>query len=456
LAAGCAGSNEEGVTLTIGVMTGGTAQADADLPGVRLAEMQLSEAAKKVGLPHRFRFVFGTLGATDFAVEAPPVATDLVKQKGARALVVGYGAATRAINNLNYEADPGKRLGVPIMTISNSSGVNNPQHELIGGRDPEHWAFRFTQADDVESKFIARILHGLGSSGDASGDGKFKVSVFVAGDASGYEQVEDLRRLLTALRPDVIVEGIAYGDRGALATMIDWNKMADRVLGDTVTESLDDKGQVVSAIDDGAPTDSVAVYVDPEFAVPLMKAAKVKNYNQKKVGFHATESTAVVEQLGSAGDGYEVVTLVPLSGQSGNSLTESYKINKPGTEITSDSVRAYDGAVTAALGFVLAEGKPANPNDITGEKLRDALRSKLHTPGGTKVHIGDTDAIANAMSLIAKGTPIDLWAASGNNLWDMHQRVRQQFEQRQISGGKWVVVKIFDCPADPECPAINP
>jgi branched-chain amino acid transport system substrate-binding protein len=431
----------------------GSADDDTDL-----AVLQMNAALTRVGSDVRFELMHSdSVGTPAIAM---PRARDLVAA-GAKALVVDVSPDDLEILALQYGTDPAAKLNVPLLGMSVTSPLaNNPNACKTGNkpdcttgvddngdnaytralRDAEHWNFRMTANTAQQSAIIAKVALTKGQvthkaavlySNDAYGLGSLP-GVVAALQANGFTSVESIK--------------VCAAVDTTCTTAVDANDMAQ--FNTYVSQALDSK---TGTTQDAFP-DAIVVQTTPIFMVGVIRAYKqmIPAPSIPMVHCSALRTSKILNGLGSDADGSEGVGTVAADGVPGQMFEQAYH-STYGAQLFNYDSNAYDGAVVAMLGSLIAARGLADPTAITGAEIRAALASTSTVPGGQVVGTG-TDEFVNAINFITQGTPINYEGASGPVDFDQNNMVVNRLEHFKVVGTTFVNVAVYDCVKDPSCP----
>lgn len=449
-AVGCAPENAPATTVAIGAVmdrVGNNSEPSWE-DSIRLAALHATAGAEQSGLftDLGFRVEFGdNQNDTALAVNR---ATKLVRELGVKGLILDTSQVDVAVNELAYDADPGNDLNVPLQCGSCTSGtINNPNANNANNavnqaalRNGLGWNFRSIMSTRLISKILVEIM--LSSNGgDANNDGKFKISYIGSDEVFGRGTVNDLKlyanQLHTVSAP--IIEEI-YHPANADPNSYNWDNDLAQLLDNKTGEA-----------EDGFPD----VVVIANFA--QQQASFVKAYRQNGteiplLHYHTFRISSALQSLGSLGDGVRGVSHVQLdNGDSGDIFARLYEEEYGVPVVYRDSIY-YDNAFTMFLAAAIAAQPLADPTQVTGAQIRDALK-RTSEPGGEVIRTGP-DEFAKALSLVSRGQPINYEGASGPMDFDANGNIINRLAQYRAEGGRFVDVAKYDCVADPLCPVI--
>jgi hypothetical protein len=173
LLAGCSETSQQpqGNVITIGAVidrSGNNAEpswGDALL----LAERQMNEALLAAG-HDKVRFHVSLSDSRNDPVTAVARASQLVREQGARALIMDTSQNAVAVNVLHYDADPNNDLRVPIQcsgctagSINNPTAMNADPVQQAASRNGQKWMFRTVMSTKLVALLILRDLLKLGT-----------------------------------------------------------------------------------------------------------------------------------------------------------------------------------------------------------------------------------------------------------------------------------------------------
>jgi len=95
----------------------------------------------------------------------------------------------------------------------------------------------------------------------------------------------------------------------------------------------------------------------------------------------------------------------------------------------------------------------ADPTQVTGAQIRDALRT-INAPNGTVVRTGP-DEFAKAIMLLSENKPINYEGASGPVDFDSNLNIIDRIVHWKVVGGQFVDIAKYDCVASAACPIIK-
>jgi hypothetical protein len=111
---------------------------------------------------------------------------------------------------------------------------------------------------------------------------------------------------------------------------------------------------------------------------------------------------------------------------------------------------AYDTGFLSALATVKASKDLADPSQVTGAAIRDALFT-LNDPAGQVIRPGSSE-FAKAARAIAAGQAINYEGASGPCDFNAYGRALNRISHWRANAGQVTDLAVYDCVADASCP----
>lgn len=436
-------------TLTFGAVfdrTGTLAQpnwGDAANLAVSDANSALSTAGKSL----QFKLLLSD--STNTPAVSVTRATDLVRNQGAKAILIDSSKDDIAVNQLYYDADPTNELNVPLVCILCSSPtVNNPaatntdpivQNTLRNGLG---WNFNTQMTSALLAQVQVKIVLGR-NNGDANNDGQFKIDQYTTSAPGGFDYEDQVTAYSTMLHPTPAVRV----ERILVPSTLDVNTYA---FGSDIAKLIDAHNENTN-MDDG-----FADYIMPSMFSQLATAF-VKTYltsgNVIPLFFNATiRRTQVLTDLGSLFNGQEGISYVVLdNGASGDVFAAELTAATSHAPVAADA-NAYDAAMLTMLASLVATKGAADPTQLTGQQLRDALKL-INNPAGTVIRTGPAE-FAKAVALIDAGSPINYEGASGPLDFDANGGVLNRVVHWTVENAQFVDKEKYDCIKSPSCPVI--
>ena len=307
-------------TLTIGaVIDQASASAFATWPSAaNLAITQVNQGLAQAGAPVRVELVLND--TSQDATVATMRSLEVVRGRGAKAIISDTSKNGIALTKLMYDADPGNDLGVPIVCVTcTAPNLNDPAAQGTDDvdtatlRDAGNWSFRTCNRATEQTAVLKRVIVSRGNNGDSNQDGKFKLSIAVLDDNSGHGFVKSTQTLFAQANPGVVVEKIVLpGPAIDVNNATFWDGIAEKLIDDSsgcVQDPATATGCLPAVTGDGAP-DALMENLNPGYNVALSKAlTRLKN----KVTFfhaHAFRSAQTAQVLGPEINGQQGVSTV--------------------------------------------------------------------------------------------------------------------------------------------------
>ncbi len=415
-----------------------------------LAIADMNEALKRASY-RDLQFVSVSADNQSMATVAADKAKDLVRNKGARALITDTSLADLAVNALNYAANPADRLNVPVMCfVCTSSAVNNASapdsNDPIadqGKRDPGHWNWRTAMLTSLQAPVLVQIFLGRGNNGDTNGDGKFKASIYATNESFGLT-------LSNAIRDAIRKQ---HGE-GALIEQLYLDPKADPASHDfgADLEKLTDDFNEDSKVIDGKP-DVVFNTVFLNYSIALLKAYVQGNYKVPMMAGDTFRRRTALDVLGEAANGQEGTSpLVADTTPSGETFKNELLAAANLTPSSYDA-QAYDAVTAVLLASLIASQSLIDPTQVTAAQIRDAL-PLVNVPVGEVVRPGPRD-LARAAELIAAGKPINYQGASGTVDFDQDRTAVGKIVRWKVEGRQFADYEQYDCAKGADCPLVH-
>ena len=426
-----------------------------------LAVDQLNSALQSANSNTRFQFLVSDSAATPTTTVSS--ATDLVVNKGAKAVITDNSNDDVALVKLAYDADTTNDINVPLMCVTcTSANINNPTATnsdpvtQAAYQDASHWNWRTCTRATQQLTVLTSVVTGRGTAGDVNGDGVFKVSVIVLDDSSGHPYVQSILNKFAAVNPNILVEKITISTSNHdLNDTTFWDTQA-ALLIDNKTECQQDPNTSTACLGTGEATDVVPdalmENLNPGYNIALSQALARANNSITFFHAHAFRANQVSETLGAEINGQEGVSPVLFeTNASGQQFaTDLTAASGMGPSLLDASM--YDATVALALAALKASVGLSDPSTVTGAQVQQAL-SQINDPNGTIVRTG-TEAFKQAIPLISAGAAINYDGASGPVDFDANGSIFQKLSLYQGQGGAFVDVQKFDCVSSPSCLAL--
>jgi ABC-type branched-subunit amino acid transport system substrate-binding protein len=451
-------------TLVLGaVMDQASASAYYSWPSsAKLAIDQINEGLTMAGTPLRVR-----LDLSDSAQDAN-VATmkslEVVRSRGARALVVDTSRNAIAVTKMMYDADPANDLNVPVVCVTcTAPNLNDPMAvgtddiDTATLRDAAGWSFRTCNRATEQTSVLQRVILSRGTNGDVNGDGKFKIAILVLDDNSGHGFVKSTQKLFADVNSGVIVEKIVLpGPAIDINNATFWDSVASKLVDDN-SDCLQDPANanacLPAVMGDGEP-DVIMENLNPGYNIGISRALTRAGNHITFFHAHAFRAPQTAEILRNAVNGQQGVCPVLYDDTpSGMKFaSDMHTALGRGPALLDSSV--YDATVSLSLALVKAARALPDPSQVTGAQVRDAL-GQLNDPAAEMVGVGAAE-FAKAFQKFAAGAPINYDGASGPVDFDANGNVWVKLSLYAGVDGAFVDMQKFDCVHDHACPAISP
>lgn len=443
------GETQDTQTITLGAVVDSTGSAGdgnwANAVSLAGDEVNAALAAAK----HAVRFQFLVNDSTNVPTVAVARATDLVRTRGAKALVTDTSQDTLETVKLQYDADPAKHLDVPIVGMAPTSPsfgnpmANNPDALTQAAfRDTENWAFRTVMSTMLHGRVLAEIIRAQGTEGDRNGDGKVKVGIIASNEPFGLGYISVLKAGLAATLPSAVTESILF------PTSADPNDIA--FFAGEYAKLVDARNED-TGMDDGLP-DTLLVFTFPSQSAAIIKAHVQGGATVPMLGGMGLRANKVLASLGSDANGQGGVSPILVEQNASGDAFAAALHAMTGLPPAQADAKSYDAAVTLMLASLIAARGQADATVITGAQIRDALRA-TSDPTGEIVRTGTTE-LTKAVRLIEEGHAINYEGASGPCDYDENGNVTTRIARFTVVGGAFVDSAIFDCVQDQSCPAL--
>jgi hypothetical protein len=460
---GSEGASPPGVkTLVLGaVMDQATASAYYSWPSsARLAVDQINEGLASVGAAVRISLLLND--TSQDASVATMKSLELVRSRGAKALIVDTSRSAIAVTKMMYDADPANDLNVPITCVTcTAPNLNDPMAvgtddvDTATLRDAAGWSFRTCNRATEQTSVLQRAVLARGTRGDANGDGKFKIAILILDDNSGHGFVRSTQKLFADSNPEVIVEKVVLpGPTIDINNSTFWDGIAGRLIdgnSDCVQDPATSTGCLPVAMGDGEP-DVIMENLNPGYNIAISRALTRARSQVTFFHAHAFRAAQTAEILRSAINGQQGVSAV-LYDDSPSGMQFARDVHSAlGRDPALLDSSVYDSTVVMSLALVKASRALPDPSQVTGAQVRDAL-GQLNDKAGEVIGVGAAE-FAKAFQRFAAGTPINYQGASGPVDFDASGNVWVKLALYAGVDGAFVDLQKFDCVRDPACPAI--
>ena len=414
---------------------------------VALAQAHVNMALDEAGYKNMaFKILIrDSAGLADAAVEE---ATKLVKNDGAKGLLLATSDEDLAVHKLSYDADSGNDLGVPLVCAScTSSSINSPSANSSDAvaqaawRNSEHWNFRGIMSTKLVAKVLASLVVG---DSDKNHDGKVKVSFYGVNDSFGTGAKKDLdAELKTQLdggAPYVLEE--LFHPREIDTNSYNWAQ--------DVSKLLDDRNETTSAVDGFPDTVVSANLVLQESA--FTKAYVESGTSIRVLHFQTFRTSSALRPIAQLAEGQEGVShvLYEANDDSGKTFKREFE-SAIGQSIVYRDAIYYDTAMMLMLGVLKATIHLDDPTTVTGSQIRNALVSMGPPIQGKTVSSGK-DGVRAALEELKNDLPINYQGASGPMDWDANFNVTDKLAHFRVRDGQFVDVDVYNCVRDSSCP----
>ena len=380
----------------------------------------------------------------------PPTAvarsTALVRQQGAKALVLDTSQNTIAVNSLAYDSDPTNDLSVPTQCSSCTSGsINNPTAtnadpvQQLALRNSQKWQFRNIMASSLSALVIDRDLLKLGTAAaDVNGDGKVKIAFYNSDEAFGNSSVSDAIKYAQLLQtnPPLLYEQHKFPSTANLNSY-DW--AADMEL---LTNNFNERTNT----SDGVP-DFIVVPTFAQYYIPILKTWQISGFNQRvpRIACFANLRTqSAVNALGTYGVGIEGISTISITANPSGDIFAQEVMDSMQRTPSFREADFYDNALTMLLGAWRAAQTLPDPTAVTGAQIRDAmpgladLSAMIVRPG--------VASLTTAVQALDAGATINYEGASGPIDYDANQNVKNQLSHYRIVENELIAdLETYDC-----------
>jgi ABC-type branched-subunit amino acid transport system substrate-binding protein len=369
---------------------------------------------------------------------------------GAKALLLDGSEPTIAVNMLNYDPDPTKRIQTTLVCQSCGSGsMNNPESKdqdpqrQATLRDEDRWLFKSMMDQGLQTVGVARLFLTRGNGGDINGDGKVKIAVFSNDDAFGRSVVSGLRTAFATQGTAVIIDAV-LAPAGADPASYDYASDIAQLIDDSTNASG-------GPIKDGFP-DAVFDGATVMYAVGFTRVYRLSGYTIPLYHSNSFRRLPAVEAIGDLANGEEgVSTVVHDNTPSGNTFAAEWQRISTSQLFTHDP-SAYDGMAMLMLATLVASKDMPDPTLVSSRAIRDALLT-INTPNGLRVGTGPGE-FGRAVAAISAGRPINYDGAVGSCDFDQNRKTRTKMARWRVEKRIFRDVEYFDCATDVTCPPI--
>ncbi|HVR18862.1 MAG TPA: hypothetical protein VMS65_04185 [Polyangiaceae bacterium] len=372
--------------------------------------------------------------------------------KGAKMLMVGTSSDAVALSALAYDDDDSNDIDVPIVCIACSSpALHNPMAMnddpvlRDANRNELGWVFGLAMASTYQSQVLWNIITDKtppgNPIGDINGDGRVKISTVAQSDGFGTGFQNALEAI--AVTPDIVYEKLTFATTEDVNQEQVWNDLVDALTDDRTIDVMGNETV------DREP-DVVIEFAFPQFSLALVKAYAARHKTQTFLHTHSMRERPVVLSAESALDGHEGTSYVPSDGESGEIFDRHFSDEYGVARESQWDSGAYDTGFLTALAVLKAGMEVDDPTQVTGEGVRDALKT-LNDKNGMVIRPGSAE-FAKAAQEIADGRPIDYEGASGPCDFDEYGRALNRIAHWRANNQMVETLAVYNCIADPSCP----
>ena len=416
-----------------------------------LAASDATAGLEQAGFPTGKRLSFTTAinDTQNQAMITVQRAIELAQQLGAKMILDGTSNDSLELNKLAYDADPANDINVPIVCVACSSpahhnpmAMNADPIAQAAFRNGDKWHFGLSMASTPQARVLWNILVDKtpagNEPGDLNGDGMVKISTIAIDDAFGTGFQDAFQSVLMATSPMAILERTTH-PKDIDVNAYDWDASIDALVDDQT---------------DGATDVVPDVLIEFTFATQSIALAKAYAQTTHPFLFMHThsmrEEPAIVSSEGSI-DGHEGTSYLPSDGASGEAFDTRFASEIGIPRQSQWDAHVYDGTFLTALATVVATKDMADPAQLTGAQIRDAM-FMLNDADGTTIGVGPGE-FAKAAQAIAAGMPINYQGASGPCDFNENGRALNRLAHWGVEQGAVSNIAVYDCTADPmTCP----
>jgi hypothetical protein len=421
-----------------------------------LAVGDASDGLKDADYPTGARFEFkAKIADTVNMVDTTKAkATEMVRG-GVKMVMVGTSSDAVALSALAYDADTDNDINVPIVCIACSSpALHNPEamndDPVIrdANRNEQGWVFGLAMASTHQSQVLLNIIQDMtpegNELGDINGDGIVKISTVAQNDGfgTGFQNA-----LAGKLAKTVIYEKLTFATTEDVNDEQVWSDIVDQLTDDETFDAM-----TMESATDYEP-DIVIEFAFPNFSIALVKAYAAANKEQTFLHTHSMREQPAIIQADAALNGHEGTSYLPSDGESGDMFDAHFR-NVYGVRQSQWDSGAYDTGFLTALAILVASKDLEDPSKVTGEAVRDAMKTLNDTENGTVIRPG-RGQFAKAAKLIADGESINYEGASGPCDFDDYGRALNKIAHWRADNQEVENLAIYDCISDPSCPRIE-
>ena len=443
-------STKAPTTITIGTLIdkSGANYTVSWVNATDLAYADMNNALKRASY-RNLQFTNVSADNQSLANVAVEKAKDLVRNKGAKALITDTSLADVAVNALNYATDPAERLGVPIVCfVCTSAAINRPDFiendpvAQAGKRDMDQWNWRTAMLTSFQGPVMVQIPYRRENQGDVNGDGRFKVSIYATNEPFGTTISKAIRDAAEKLSPPALVEQIFLNPT---ADPKSHNFAADLV-------RLTDRMNETTLVEDGV-TDVVYNTVFLNYSIAFIKAYVEGGYRVPLIAGDTFRRRTALDALGDAANGQEGTSPLVFDTTPSGEIFKQALMAATNLTPSSYDPQSYDSVAVLLLAAVIASHSLADPSQVTPAQIRDALKL-VNVTGGEVVRPGP-DGLAQAVEAIAAGRAINYEGASGTCDFDQNRTAVGKIVRWKVENRQFADYEQYDCAKGSDCPLVH-
>lgn len=461
LACGGDAADENTVPITLGatISRTGTSAVGTWESALDLAATDAAEGLKDADYPtgHRLNFKIKVADTVNDAKKTVSKGREMVGD-GVKMLMVGTSSDAVALSALAYDDDPDNDIDVPIVCIAcsspalhNPTAMNDDPILRAANRNEEGWVFGLAMASTYQSQVLWNIINDMTEGdlpGDINGDGIVKISTVAQSDGFGTGFQNALETVVVTAHPDtdVVYEKLTFATTEDVNDEQIWADLVDLLADDVHTDA---EGATVT----GVEPDIVIEFAFPQFSLALVKAYAAAEKPQTFLHTHSMREQPVVISAEAALNGHEGTSYLPSDGESGEMFDAHFRRAFGVARESQWDSGAYDTGFLTALAVLVASRDLDDPKKVTGEAIRDAMKTLNDTEYGTVIRPGQGQ-FAIAAQLIADGEPINYEGASGPCDFDEYGRALNRISHWRANDQEVTDIAVYDCVSDATCPKL--
>jgi hypothetical protein len=460
MACGDDAAEDNTVPMTLGatISRTGTSAVSTWEPALDLAATDAAAGLKAADYPtgHRLDFKIKVADTVNDTKNTVSKGSEMVGD-GAKMLMVGTSSDAVALSALAYDDDADNDINVPIVCIACSSpALHNPvamNADAIlqaANRNEQGWVFGLAMASTYQSQVLWNIISDMTEGdlpGDINGDGIIKISTVAQSDGFGTGFQNALETVVLTANPDIeiVYEKLTFATTEDVNDEQIWADLVDLLADDA---HIDPEGATVAGIE----PDIVIEFAFPQFSLALVKAYAAADKPQTFLHTHSMRERPVVLTAEAALNGHQGTSYLPSDGESGEMFDDHFRSAFGVARQSQWDSGAYDTGFLTALAIVAASKDLDDPKAVTGEEIRDAMKT-LNDPDGEVIRPGQGQ-FAKAAQLIADGEPINYEGASGPCDFDQYGRALNRISHWRANDQEVTDIAVYDCVSDPTCPKL--